>query len=100
MVKVENKRNYSGPGVYIGRPSILGNPFSVEQYGREGCIERYRAWLKAEYAKRGAVYAEIQRLVALAQQGDLVLVCWCAPEPCHGDVIQRVVEHLVARRSA
>ena len=100
MISVENKRNYKGEGVYIGRPSVLGNPFSVEQYGRERCIELYRGWLKAEYAKRGAVYAEIQRLVALAMQGDLVLVCWCAPEPCHGDIVKRVVEHLVERRSA
>ena len=31
MVKVENKRTYKGDGVYIGRPSVLGNPFPVEQ---------------------------------------------------------------------
>jgi hypothetical protein len=100
MITVENKRNYSGQGVYIGRPSVLGNPFSVQQYGREQCIEKYRAWLKSEYAKHGKVYAEIQRLVEIAEQGDLVLVCWCSPEPCHGEVLKRVIEHLVARRSA
>ena len=45
MIEIKNKHNYSGPGVYIGRPSVLGHPFPVEQYGRERCIKRYRVWL-------------------------------------------------------
>lgn len=29
----------------IARPSPLGNPFTVEKYGRNEAIERYRLWL-------------------------------------------------------
>ena len=28
MTTVHNKRNFKGEGVYIGRPSCLGNPYS------------------------------------------------------------------------
>ena len=34
-------------------------------------------------------------LATLAQRGDLELACWCAPEACHGDVIKRVLLHLM-----
>lgn len=28
MIEVKNKRTFTSGGVYIGRPTILGNPFS------------------------------------------------------------------------
>ncbi len=28
MIRIENKKYYRGGGVYIGRPSLLGNPFT------------------------------------------------------------------------
>jgi len=31
MISIVNKRVYRGKGVYIGRPSLLGNPFKVSE---------------------------------------------------------------------
>jgi hypothetical protein len=41
------------------------------------------------------VYRELQRLAAIAEQGDLALICWCSqPDrhvPCHGDVLKSAI---------
>jgi Domain of unknown function (DUF4326) len=94
MIRIENKRTYRGSGVYIGRPSLLGNPYSVRQYGRQEAIRLYRLWLWARIKEQGEVYAELKRLAELAKQGDLTLICWCAPEPCHGAMVRRSIEWL------
>jgi hypothetical protein len=68
--------------VYIGRPGPWGNPFTVQEYGREGCIEMFRAYLDAN--------PFLKELVP-----DLkgkTLVCYCKPQACHGDVLVALVE--------
>ena len=64
--------------VYVGRPSLFGNPFVIGKDGtREEVIAKYRDWLLAQ--------PEL-----IAQLGELrgkTLACWCAPKPCHADVL-------------
>lgn len=44
MIRIENRKTYRGDGVYIGRPSLLGNPFKLGEHGtREKVIACYRA---------------------------------------------------------
>jgi hypothetical protein len=38
MIIVVNKRYHRGGGVYIGRPSLLGNPFRIGEHGVPGEI--------------------------------------------------------------
>jgi len=67
--------------VYIGRPSKWGNPFSVEQYGRAKALQLFEEYLR----KNPKVIA--------AARGELVgktLACYCAPQPCHGDILVRL----------
>lgn len=67
--------------VYIGRPSKWGNPFVVDQDGtRAEVIEKYERWLST----MPELLAELDEL-----RGQ-VLGCWCAPLPCHGDVLARL----------
>jgi len=94
MIRIENKRKYRGAGIYIGRPSLLGNPYSVSVYGRQKAIRLYRQWLWDRIKERGEVYAELKRLAEIVKQGDLTLICWCAPDPCHGDQVKRSIEWL------
>jgi hypothetical protein len=99
MIKIENKKTYQGDGIYIGRPSLLGNPFAIGRDGtREEVIDRYRVWLWRQIKLRGEVYRELQRLTAKAKEEDLILICWCKrPDrqiACHGDVVKRAVEYL------
>jgi len=87
-VIIKNKRTYKGPGVYIGRPSPLGNPFIVGKNGtRAVVIERYKHWLWSKISKPGFIgdYMIMRSLAALDE--DSVLICWCYPKACHGSTI-------------
>ena len=82
MCKVLNAKRVGknpGPGcVYIGRPSRWGNPFVIGRDGtRDEVIAKYRAW----------VLAKPDRIAALGERRAKNLVCWCAPERCHADVL-------------
>jgi len=79
---------------YVGRPSVLGNPFHIGVDGhRDEVIAKYRAWLWDQLKEDGNVKAEIDRLAEkFIRQRGLALVCWCAPLPCHADVIASAIE--------
>ncbi len=105
-ITVVNKyKNTEGGGIFIGRPSPLGNPFShldnvakhVTKVGsREEAVSRYGEWLDEKITSRDtSVIQELNRLLALAQGGPIKLVCFCAPKSCHGDVIrERLLQRL------
>lgn len=77
------------PGdVYIGRAGrgeddgYFGNPYTITgSWTRPMVIEAYRGY----FENRIQTDAEFKRRV-LRLRGKR-LVCFCAPEPCHGDVI-------------
>jgi len=65
--------------VYVGRPSKWGNPFAIGRDGtREEVIEKYRQWILLQ----PALVEEIKKELA-----GKVLGCWCAPWPCHAEVL-------------
>jgi len=98
MIRIENKKTYHGDGVYIGRPSLLGNPFKVGEDGeREEVIAKYRRWLWEQIKLKNEVYLELKRIAALAKQGDITLICWCAPKPCHADILRSAVMWMIQR---
>jgi hypothetical protein len=92
FVYVKDKRR-SKTGEYVGRPSVLGNPFRESvKLDRMSCIERYRDWL--DHATPD-MQRELDRLYRiLCRDKRLTLLCWCAPMPCHADVI---AGHLLKR---
>jgi len=73
--------------VYIGRGSVWGNPHvMVEESDREAVIEAYKLTLK-RFIREGMITKEM----LLALDGKR-LACYCAPKPCHGDVIIKAIE--------
>ena len=86
-------------GEYVGRPSALGNPFVVGRDGiQEHVVARYRLWLRQQWRRGGAVRQELERLAAkYRRDGQLTLLCWCAPLPCHADVIREAVLGMCAK---
>jgi len=90
-IEVVNKKFYKGAGIYIGRPSILGNPFSVSKYGRDGCINKCHDRLLISISEQDAIF---DYLVKLSKMEDLILICWCKPLSCHGDVIKKEIENI------
>lgn len=69
--------------VYIGRPSKWGNPYIVNHHGtRDQVIGMYINWLVARPHLIEQAKIELK---------DKILGCWCAPKPCHGDVLAEFV---------
>ena len=84
--RVYSKRKGAEPppkgAVYVGRPSRWGNPFVVGKDGtQEECVDEFRHWLLGNAALSAAVRADLR---------GKDLVCWCAPLPCHADVLLEV----------
>jgi hypothetical protein len=77
--------------VYIGREmrryglkeSKWKNPYKI---GRDGTRDE----VIAKYEHR--VRSRPELVAALPELRGKVLGCWCAPEPCHGDVLLELVQ--------
>jgi hypothetical protein len=64
--------------VYIGRPSKWGNPYTIGVDGtREEVLLKYKMWLDTHPLP----YRELR---------GKILGCWCAPLPCHGDILMEL----------
>lgn len=80
------------PGViYVGRAaprlglpaSPFANPFRIgPDGGRTDVIQRYRSW----------ILGRPDLLLRLHELRGRPLACWCAPEPCHADVLAPLVD--------
>jgi hypothetical protein len=90
MPKVLNKHTDHIPpdAVYVGRPSKWGNPYKIGDkhptipgatISREDAIILYHFHLLSLYANG--------RLPNFDELRGKDLVCWCAPLPCHADIL-------------
>jgi hypothetical protein len=81
--------HHSSSGVYVGRPTVLGNPYTLQAYTRTDAIARYRIWLRRQWQVGGAVKEALLELArAYTERDELTLLCWCAPRRCHAEVIR------------
>jgi hypothetical protein len=100
IVNIVNKRKFEGEGVYIGRPSPLGNPFTAKQEGsKEIAISKYRLWLNTQWNTGNTrVINELKRIASMLKTtGEVNLICWCAPAQCHGEVVRDAILNIVNR---
>lgn len=83
---------------YIGRPSILGNPFShngvrtvfktLTFKTREEAIEAYEKYFDEMYGKDEEFTKAFDEIYEHYKNGeDIYLQCFCKPKACHGDII-------------
>jgi hypothetical protein len=80
--------------IYIGRPSILGNPFRTgDGLSRIYVIESYRRYLREQFEKRNQEIIQALKVIRkLHEIGyNVYLECFCSPDFCHGDVVKEVV---------
>ena len=83
------KMEKGAAGVYIGRPSALGNPFEIGEHGtREEVVALYEGYLLSKLASRDP---EIEKAFRALNPSDN-LICYCAPASCHGHVIKQFYE--------
>lgn len=75
---------YEECDVYVGRPSMLGNPFHIGKDGsREEVIVKYEEYVRS----RPDLIAYIKEYCRGKRIG-----CFCAPQSCHGDVIAKIAD--------
>jgi hypothetical protein len=71
--------------VYCGRPSKWGNPFEIGKDGsRIEVIQKFEDYLRS----RKDLMDDIMEL------DGKILGCWCKPQPCHCDVIVKIIEEI------
>lgn len=84
MPRVLNAREvgFSVPNaVYVGRPSDFGNPFSSKHFTRSQCISKFEALVLRDESFRQLIKSQLK---------GKDLICWCAPIPCHADILLRI----------
>jgi hypothetical protein len=87
-LEVVNKRREAFD-VYIGRGSKWGNPYRIGEHGtRDDVIQLYRAHMLTS----PTLLADLHELA------NKRLGCFCAPLPCHGDVLKQLVRERVSAR--
>lgn len=83
-MKVLNKKNITNMTgkVYIGRPSLFGNPYVIGKDGtRDEVIDKYEKYIMN-------CPKLLSRLNEIPEDSDIV--CHCAPLRCHGDVLVKL----------
>lgn len=78
-----------GCDIYIGRACNMGgwhlpqskwyNPYTVKKYQDQAII------LYEQYIRTSALIGDIEELRGKT------LGCWCKPEPCHGDILVKIL---------
>jgi hypothetical protein len=80
MPAVHNKYKSTAPAnaVYIGRPTKWGNPFVIGPDGtRQEVVQKYKDYILSNQS----LLSQVQELRGKD------LICFCAPQQCHGDVL-------------
>lgn len=78
-----NKEPYD---VYIGRPSIWGNPFREGVDGtRSEVIDKFKCW----------ILNNDELLNLLPTLEGKILGCWCKPRACHGDILVELINRKI-----
>lgn len=74
--------------VYIGRPSIWGNPYSH----KPGTLAKYKVDTREEAIQCYKIHLLDSNLLdKIEELSGKTLGCWCRPKRCHGDVIIEVL---------
>lgn len=92
---------------YIGRGSVLGNPYTslkgetLAQFKvstREESVRLFKEYLikKIEEGDEDIIN-ELNIIYDLALNGKVDLVCFCSPKLCHGHVIKNLIEARIKR---
>jgi hypothetical protein len=107
-IRLTNKRRNLGPKPAAGesvvhfdrKNPVLGNPHVLHDPNdddeRERVIATYKKDLEADWEQKGPKYHALVALANRVISGEhLAGSCWCAPKPCHGDLIIERVKEIV-----
>jgi hypothetical protein len=79
--------------IIIDRTTKWGNPFRMTNKSpeeRARVIVKYEEWIRKQP----------QLLQDLPDLAGKTMVCWCAPLPCHGDVLIKLIKEMEDKADA
>src|SRR5574343_637450 len=80
---------HSNYDFYIGRGSVLGNPYPItDTDSRDSVCNKYEVWFE-QNKDRPDVKEYLNKILAKARLGSVSLGCFCKPQRCHGDTIKQ-----------
>lgn len=106
IVIVHTKRSNHINTINVGRPSVLGNPFShlhlkhcIHVPTVEDAVQHYKQWLIDSIPTSQAIRDALNNIIIAGRTGTVHLACWCKDETkplpsdhiCHADVIRNVI---------
>jgi len=79
---------------------VLGNPYILRDHrdhaARANVISRYKVKYENDIANHGQMDRATHDLAKKVRNGErLILMCWCHPLPCHGNLIVGQVQRLL-----
>jgi len=117
MIKITGNGKKVQSGIYIGRPSPLGNPYNTKPssitnqktVSLQESLKKYRVYLIKELInKESKSYKIIKTLIQRVKDNkDIQLNCWCCykeydmdnfiyqDNQCHGQIITEVIYDLI-----
>ena len=110
VINGKRKKNLGIESVYIGRPSIWGNPF-VNQFvaakyhwkdigiSTADPVKAHRAWLSGEGYTNVMQKRRQEVLKRIGELKGKVLRCYCKPQPCHGDYLAELADEYELKTS-
>ncbi|QXN70452.1 putative toprim domain-containing protein [Bacillus phage vB_BspM_AgentSmith] len=81
--------------IYIGRGSVLGNPFAMKDMSdetRDEVCDQYEDYFYEQIENDPKFLATVESLILKAEKGKVILGCYCAPKRCHGDTIKDYID--------
>jgi hypothetical protein len=70
--------------------SKWGNPFNVNKYGRDKCVELYENHIRLT----PELWNGLDELANYRELG-----CWCKPESCHGDILLKLLHEKLEKNN-
>lgn len=87
--------------VYVGRPTIFGNPWAADLYGKRALL-LFRRWVDGSMSEsemreewnhltHSLPHSKRQLLAALPSLRGKDVACWCPlDQPCHADILLEI----------
>jgi hypothetical protein len=110
VIHLVNKKDHTptDKDFYIGRGSVFGNPFTSKDLdktkvefqvsSREEAIGKYGVYLNTRVKlNERSIVDGLDKMLAALKLGDIYLICYCAPKPCHGVVIKNKLLSIIMK---
>lgn len=96
MIGLVRKNINNSKNIIICRPSILGNPYKIEnENDRVIVCKLYEEYFNKQIKNNTKFYNEVNRIYQLSTKHSINLQCYCYPKLCHGDTIKKYIDEMI-----